>query len=338
MRSGLVLDDRYRLDERIAAGSVGHVWRAADLLLARPVAVKLLRSEYAEHPETLARFRAEARNAGSLAHPCVARIYDYGHYGPLGVPYLVMEFVNGPSLAGMLAIEPVDTVRTLHIVAQAAAGLAAAHRGGLVHRDVKPANILIGRDGRVKITDFGIAYAVGSAPVTGPGLVMGTAQYMAPERLSGAPATPASDLYSLGIVIYECLTGMPPYEGTPAEVVAAHLCLPLPPLPAGVPPQLDELAAGLTAKNPAARLADAWELAAIAGRLRDALAAERGSGRAVRPRAIPPAPTAPAASPVHAVPPVPVVHVGPATPARRGARLGQLRPFRALRRDPRGFG
>jgi len=125
----------------------------------------------------------------------------------------------------------------------------------------------------VKITDFGIAHAAGSAPITGPGLVMGTTQYMAPERIAGGQATPASDLYALGILIYECLTGLPPYDGGTAEVMAGHLYLPMPPLPAGAPPELDELITRLTAKDPAARMSDAAEVAAIATRLRDALAA-----------------------------------------------------------------
>lgn len=275
-RPGLVLDDRYRLTEPIAAGGVGQVWRAADLLLDRPVAVKLLRPEYADHPDTLERFRAEARHAGSLTHPCIARVYDYANAGSAIPPYLVMEYVNGPSLADMLAVDPVHPVLALDVVAQAAAGLDAAHRIGLVHRDVKPGNILVGEDGLVKITDFGIAHAAGSAPITGPGLVMGTTQYMAPERIAGGPATPASDLYSLGILIYECLTGVPPFDGGTAEVMAGHLYLPLPPLPPGVPPAIDELVARLTAKDPAVRLSDAAELAALARRLRDALAADAG--------------------------------------------------------------
>jgi eukaryotic-like serine/threonine-protein kinase len=275
-RTGLILDDRYQLAEPIAAGGVGQVWRAADLLLDREVAVKLLRPEYADHPDTLERFRAEARHAGSLTHPCVARVYDYGSAGPAIPPYLVMEYVNGPSLADMLAVDPVHPVLALDVAAQAAAGLDAAHRIGLVHRDIKPGNILIGADGLVKITDFGIAHAAGSAPITGPGLVMGTTQYMAPERIAGGQATPASDLYALGILIYECLTGLPPYDGGTAEVMAGHLYLPMPPLPAGVPPELDELITRLTAKDPAARLSDAAEVAAIATRLRDALAADAG--------------------------------------------------------------
>ena len=281
-RTGLILDDRYQLAEPIAAGGVGQVWRASDLLLDREVAVKLLRPEYADHPDTLERFRAEAKHAGSLTHPCVARVYDYGNAGPASPPYLVMEYVNGPSLADMLAVDPVHPVLALDVAAQAAAGLDAAHSIGLVHRDVKPGNILIGADGLVKITDFGIAHAAGSAPITGPGLVMGTTQYMAPERIAGGQATPASDLYALGILIYECLTGLPPYDGGTAEVMAGHLYLPMPPLPAGVPPDLGELVTRLTAKDPAARLSDAAEVAAIATRLRDAARRRRGphGGRA----------------------------------------------------------
>ena len=275
-RTGLILDDRYQLAEPIAAGGVGQVWRASDLLLDREVAVKLLRPEYADHLDTLERFRAEAKHAGSLTHPCVARVYDYGNAGPVSPPYLVMEYVNGPSLADMLAVDPVHPVLALDVAAQTAAGLDAAHSIGLVHRDVKPGNILIGADGLVKITDFGIAHAAGSAPITGPGLVMGTTQYMAPERIAGGQATPASDLYALGILIYECLTGLPPYDGGTAEVMAGHLYLPMPPLPAGVPPELGELITRLTAKDPAARLSDAAEVAVIATRLRDALAADAG--------------------------------------------------------------
>jgi serine/threonine-protein kinase len=266
------LDDRYRLDERIAAGGVGQVWRATDLLLERPVAVKVLRPEYSDHPETLDRFRKEARHAGSLSNPHIAQVHDYGHSGPEGSPYLVMEYVDGPSLADILVVDPIEAVRALDVISQAADGLSAAHRAGLVHRDVKPGNILISREGQVKVTDFGIAHAVGQAPVTSPGLVMGTTQYMAPERIAGGPGTASSDIYALGIVLHECLTGVPPHDGTPAEVMAAHLYLPLPPLPADVPPELDELVALLTARDPAVRIGDALEVADLAARLRDSMA------------------------------------------------------------------
>ena len=276
MRSGYLVEARYRLDKRIAAGGVGQVWRATDLLLERPVAVKVLRPEYADHPDTLDRFRKEARNAGLLTHPHVAQVFDYGPGGAGCPPYLVMEFVDGPSLADILAAGPVAPAVALDVVAQTADGLSAAHRAGLVHRDVKPGNILIGPGGQVKVTDFGIAHAAGQAPVTGPGLVMGTAQYMAPERIAGGQGTPASDLYALGIVLHECLTGIPPFEGTSADVMAAHLYLPPPPLPAGVPAEVDALTGRLTVKDPARRIGDAGELAEVAARLRDALASGPG--------------------------------------------------------------
>jgi eukaryotic-like serine/threonine-protein kinase len=269
-RSGLILDDRYRLDERIAAGGVGQVWRATDLLLERTVAVKLLRPEYSDHPETLERFRKEAKNAGALNHPHVAQVYDYGPSGPGGSPYLVLEFVDGPSLADLLIVDPIAPAHALNVIAQAADGLAAAHKAGVIHRDIKPGNILISSEGKVKVTDFGIAHAAGQVPVTGPGLVMGTTQYMAPERIAGNPGTAASDLYALGIVLHECLTGVPPHDGTAAEVMAAHLYMPLPPLPANAPPELDVLVDRLTSKDPARRIADARELADLAARMRDA--------------------------------------------------------------------
>ena len=271
-RPGYLVEARYRLDRRIAAGGAGQVWRATDLLLERPVAVKVLRPEYADHPGTLERFRQEARNAGLLTHPHVAQVFDYGPGGAGCPPFLVLEFVDGPSLADVLAAGPVPPAVALDVLAQTADGLSAAHRAGLVHRDVKPGNILIGPGGQVKVTDFGIAHAAGQAPVTGPGLVMGTAQYMAPERIAGGPGTPASDLYALGIVLHECLLGVPPFEGTSADVMAAHLYLPLPPLPPDVPAEVNALAGALTAKDPARRISDAGELADAAARLRDALA------------------------------------------------------------------
>lgn len=301
--SGYLIEERYRLDERIAAGGVGQVWRATDLLLGRPVAVKVLRPEYADHPDTLDRFRKEARNAGLLNHPHVAQVFDYGPGGAGCPPYLVMEFVAGPSLADVLAPGPVPAAVALDVAAQTADGLSAAHRAGVVHRDVKPGNILIAPGGQVKVTDFGIAHAAGQAPVTGPGLVMGTAQYLAPERIAGSQGTPASDLYALGIVLHECLTGVPPFEGTSADVMAAHLYLPLPPLAAGVPAEVDALVGRLTVKDPAQRISDAAELAELAARLRDALAPGRlvpstrgqhtGAGAAVAdpvPSPIPPSP------------------------------------------------
>jgi serine/threonine-protein kinase len=273
-----MLAERYRLESRIAFGGVGEVWRATDLVLDRPVAVKLLRDGYSEHPETLTRFREEARHAGSLAHPGIAQVYDYGEETPPDSPYLVMELVDGPSLAGLLSSGPLGTARTMDIVAQAAAGLAAAHRTGLVHRDIKPANLLVTRDGTVKITDFGLAHAAGSAPLTQTGALVGTPAYLAPERAEGASATPATDLYSLGVVAYECLAGSPPFDGAPFEMVAAHQRRPLPLLPAAVPAEVAALVTHMTAKDPAARPASAEAVAARAGHLRDVASGEAAQG------------------------------------------------------------
>jgi serine/threonine protein kinase len=156
---GSLLGDRYQLADRIAVGGMGEVWRATDLVLGRPVAVKLLRSGRAGSEQGRARFRGEARHAGSLSHPGIARVYDYREVDPPYPPYLVMELVDGPSLATLLDGGPVEPARTMGLIAQAAAALQAAHAAGLVHRDIKPGNLLVGRDGQVKITDFGIAYS-----------------------------------------------------------------------------------------------------------------------------------------------------------------------------------
>jgi eukaryotic-like serine/threonine-protein kinase len=267
-----LLAGRYRLESQIAAGGVGEVWRGEDTLLTRPVAIKLLRAEYAAQPETLVRFRAEARHAGALSHPAIARVFDYGDPVPPNPAFLVMELVDGPSLAAILTAGPLGAAQTLDVVAQVASGLQAAHASALVHRDIKPANLLITRDGQVKITDFGIAHVAGSVPVTRTGIVMGTPAYLAPERVSGASATPATDLYSLGVVAYECLAGTAPFTGKPLEVAAAHRDLPLPPFPHAVPAEVALLVAELTAKDPAARPASAREVATRAGRLREGMA------------------------------------------------------------------
>jgi eukaryotic-like serine/threonine-protein kinase len=267
--NGGLLAGRYRLESRIAAGGMGEVWRAADLVLGRPVAVKLLPAGYAQHPETLARFRAEARHAAAVSHPGIAQVYDYGDASEGQPPFLVMELVDGRPLTQLLAAGPLGQERTLDLIAQVAAGLAAAHAAGLVHRDIKAGNLLVSAGGTVKITDFGIAYAAGSAPLTRTGTVIGTPAYLAPERLAGAVAGPASDLYSLGIVAYECLAGAVPFAGTAMEVALAHQHQPLPPLP--VPQEVATLIADLTAREPADRPASAADVAARAAWLRDRL-------------------------------------------------------------------
>ena len=276
--ASVILAERYRLTGRIAAGSVGEVWRGADLVLGRPVAVKVLRDEYAQHPEMLARFRAEARHAGAVSHPGIAQVYDYLEGDASHPPCLVMELVDGPPLTHVLATGPLDPGSTMDIVAQVAAALHAAHQAGLVHRDIKPANLLLADGGRVKITDFGIAYAAGSAPITRTGLVVGTPAYLAPERVSGGSATAASDLYSLGIVAYQCLTGAPPFAGgMPFEIMTAHARRELPPLPHDVPDEVAALIADLTAKDPADRPGDAGQVAWRARRLADGIGLAAGA-------------------------------------------------------------
>ena len=262
------------LVERIGVGGFSEVWRARDRVLDRPVAVKLLHSGFAEHEETLYRFRAEAKHAGALSHQNIARVYDYGDPTQEHPPYLVMELIDGDSLAHMLrAGGAMDAGRVMDITAQAAAGLQAAHQAGLVHRDIKPANLLVSAAGVVKITDFGISHAAGSAPMTRTGMIIGTPSYLAPERASGAQATSASDLYGLGVVAYECLTGKPPFAGTAIEVALAHRERPFPPLPASVPGAVAGFVGNLTAKDPADRPATAAQVAATASRLHDDLAA-----------------------------------------------------------------
>ena len=270
VHTATLLAGRYVLDEPIGAGGYCEVWRATDTVLTRQVAVKLLHPGYASQGEALTRFRAEARHAGALSHENVARVYDFGEPTD-GQSYLVMELVDGPSLADVLARGPLGVRPTMDMVAQVAAGLQAAHAAGLIHRDVKPANILFTSEGSVRITDFGIAHAVGSAPVTSTGMVMGTPGYIAPERVSGAQAGPASDLYGLGIVAYECLTGSQPFRGGALDVAIAHRDRPLPPLPVSVPAEVAAFVMTLTAKDPAWRPASAGEVADQAVRLRDDL-------------------------------------------------------------------
>lgn len=312
------LASRYRLESRIATGGMGEVWRARDTVLDRPVAVKLLRPEYAGQPETLARFRAEARHAGAVSHPNIAQVYDYGEAAPPHPPFLVMELVDGPSLAGELTHGPVHPARAMDVLAQAAAGLAAAHAAGVVHRDIKPGNLLLGPDGTVKISDFGIAHAADSAPLTRTGLLIGTAAYLAPERAAGRQASAASDLYSLGVVGYECLSGSPPFQGPPLEVAAAHQQGKLPPLPPAVPPPAAAVITRLTARDPADRPASAAEVATWAASVRADLAghpaAQPGTGPASSPA---PAEVLPATRVLPATKVLPATGDGPPAPGTR---------------------
>jgi serine/threonine-protein kinase len=325
MEGSRLLGKRYRLDERIGAGGMGVVWRGTDLMLARQVAIKLLRPEYAQQ-DGLDRFRAEARHAGSVSHPGIAQVYDYSEDDPTGQPYLVMELVNGPSLAWLLNEGPLEPALTMRIIGQAARGLQAAHATGLMHRDIKPGNLLISPGWQVKITDFGIARLEGSAQLTRTGAMICTPAYLAPERAAGAPATPASDLYSLGIVAFECLTGKPPFTGEPIAVALAHQERRLPPLPQGVPPQVAAFIADLTAKDPQARPGAAAPVAARAEQLSAVLGGADGGSRPRVPTGAPPPTGAEGGGNTRPDDDRPAKGGGPAGPPRR--RLAGL-PARA---------
>jgi serine/threonine-protein kinase len=269
LSSNTVLGDRYRLTERIAAGGQGEVWRAQDTALGRPAALKVLRGEYADDAEFRERFRREAQHAAMLSHPGIAQVFDYNEGDHGTAPYLVMEYVDGEPLSAAIAREaPMNHDRVLDIIIAAASALAAAHAAGLVHRDVKPGNLLLGRDGSIKITDFGIARVMHASPLTRTGTLMGTPLYLSPEQATGGRATAASDLYALGVLAYEMLVGNPPYEGPPTAVLLAHRDTPLPPLPPPVPSGLADLVHALTAKDPAMRPHTATAVADRAIRLR----------------------------------------------------------------------
>ncbi|HEU5034697.1 MAG TPA: protein kinase [Mycobacteriales bacterium] len=267
------ISGRYTLVERIAVGGMGEVWRARDDVLGRAVAVKVLKEEYAADPTFLQRFRDEARHTAALSHPGIANVFDYGEID--GTAFLVMELVDGAPLSALLAQQrPLPVGRALDIVGQAALALQAAHDAGVIHRDVKPGNLLIRPDGVVKVTDFGIARATDAAPVTQTGLIVGTAAYVSPEQAGGRPVTPASDVYSLGVVAYECLAGERPFGGDSAVGVAtAHLHSPPPPLPAAVPPLVADFVLRALAKDPARRQPSAGDFGrtalALAAQLRD---------------------------------------------------------------------
>ena len=275
--SDYLLAGRYRLTDRIAAGGMGEVWRGEDDLLTRSVAVKLLPTGRAGDEAFLARFRAEARYAASLSHPGIARVYDYGESAEFGGAYLVMELVNGEPLSAILArAGRLSPDATLDIVSQAARALDAAHQAGIVHRDIKPGNLLVAAGGTTKITDFGIATAVAAAQashLTETGMVMGTAMYVSPEQATGAQVTEASDIYSLGVVAFECLAGHPPFTASePLAIAFAHKHEPVPALPPDVPQPVSDLVYHMLAKTPQERPGSVRLVADRADMLRDALA------------------------------------------------------------------
>jgi beta-lactam-binding protein with PASTA domain/tRNA A-37 threonylcarbamoyl transferase component Bud32 len=299
------LAGRYRLDERIAVGGMGEVWRGEDVVLGRPIAVKCLKPEYVDDAEFRERFRGEARHAAALSHPGIASVYDYGEQvEPETAAWLVMELVEGEPLSALLAREGRLTAdRTLDIVGQAALALEAAHAIGVVHRDVKPGNLLVRPDGVVKVTDFGIARAADAVPITRTGSLVGTAYYLSPEQASGGDVSPASDVYSLGVVAYECLAGRRPFQGNnPMTVATAHVREQPPPLPDDVPEPVRDLVFQAMAKDPAQRPAHAGDLG------RAALALRHG-GAPAKTRVLPVVPpTVSSSAPTTVAAPVARVH------------------------------
>jgi serine/threonine-protein kinase len=348
--TGRVLGNRYRLADRIAVGGMGQVWRGTDELLGRTVAIKLLSSKYAADDQFRTRFRAEARYAASLSHPGIAQVYDYGESDqgttdPLSadftLPYLVMELVEGEPLSAAISRDGgMPVAATLDLVAQAARALAVAHAAGIVHRDIKPGNLLIKPDGQVKITDFGIARAALAAHLTQTGMVMGTAQYVSPEQASARPVTAASDLYSLGVVAYECLAGVPPFTAeAPIALALAHVRQRPPRLPDTVPAPVAALIGQLLAKEPADRPASAQAVAARASALKSAPDEGGdpwiiGSDELAGPAAwfSDPTPTSPVSGRITTAP-ITAASVAGRAPGNGGARLSGI-PRRPLSRRP----
>ena len=258
---GLEIQGRYELVERIAIGGMGEVWRATDLRSGRAVAAKILRPELTGDEIFLARLRAEAANSRGLRHPNLAVVLDAGERDGSG--WIIMELVQGRPLSDILeergTMRPVEI---LTIMAQVARALQVVHDSGVIHRDGTPSNILINREGLAKLTDFGISTAVHQRPMTATGMVMGTAQYLAPEQAMGNMATPSGDLYALGIIGYEALVGHRPFTGsTQVEIAFAHVNQEVPPIPGNVPREVRDVIMELLSKSPADRPASARELA-----------------------------------------------------------------------------
>ncbi len=285
-----VLNGRYELHRRIARGGMADVFLAKDQLLDRPVAVKVLFPQYAAEPTFVARFRREAQAAANLNHPNIVAVYDWGEHQ--GTYFIVMEYVEGRTLADIIAAEgPLHPERAADIASEVAVALSFAHRNGTVHRDVKPGNIMITQAGQIKVADFGIARAFGGSDdeLTQTGSVMGTATYFSPEQAQGRTVDPRSDLYSLGVVLFEMVVGEPPFLGnTPVAIAYKHVQEP-PPRPTSrnpmVPPTMDSIIYRLLQKNLADRYPAAEELRTDLRRFRNGQPLANGSGPVTEPTA-----------------------------------------------------
>ncbi|MEU8254925.1 protein kinase [Micromonospora inaquosa] len=342
---GVLLDDRYRLGERVATGGMGAVWRGTDVLLEREVAVKVLLPSLVADPEFTARFRAEARMLAALRHPGVVPVHDVGQAAlddGSRVDYLVMEYVEGePLSARVRAVGRLDPATTMSVLAQAADALHTAHLAGIVHRDVKPGNLLVKADGRVVLVDFGIARSRNMAGLTAANMVLGTASYMSPEQATGQPVSTATDIYALGAVAYFCLAGQPPFHGdNPLAVALRHAQEDPAALPADTPPAVAAVVARALAKRPEDRFGSAAELAAAAADARDAtLASIPVSARPPWALAAPTPGIAASATPAVPSPAAPVAvtpPAGPVTPPAGAvsARPAALRPPASVAAEP----
>ncbi|MDR1188603.1 MAG: protein kinase, partial [Bifidobacteriaceae bacterium] len=271
---GRLIDGRYQVSSRIARGGMAGVYLARDRRLDRDVALKILHPHLADSAEFVERFRREARSAAKLVHPGIVGIYDQGTYD--GAPYLVMEYVSGPTLREILATRGVPPLgKALDLMGAVLDALGAAHRSGIVHRDVKPENVLIGPDSQVKVADFGLARAVTEVTAASSGVVLGTVAYLSPELVGRGVADARTDVYSAGVMIYELLTGTQPFTGdVPIQIALAHVNSSVPP-PSQVVPwlpvEVDELVSRLTAKDPASRPADGVEALRVIRKVRDGL-------------------------------------------------------------------
>ncbi|WP_407651386.1 serine/threonine-protein kinase [Actinoplanes sandaracinus] len=266
---GVILNGRYQLNQRIAAGGMGEVWRGDDLLLHREIAVKVLLPALMSDSDFITRFRSEARMMAALRHPGIVQVYDYGENAQVGahrLDYLVMEYIDGTPLSARIQqAGRLGSAETMTIVAQVADALHAAHESGIIHRDVKPSNLLVRPAGAIVLVDFGVARSVGVTGITSTNVVLGSAHYMAPEQAEGRPVTAATDVYALGAVAFSCLTGRPPYVGDNPLAVLAQLVHGQPPvLPPDVPAATASVVLRALAKDPGQRFPSASALAAAA--------------------------------------------------------------------------
>ncbi|GAA0447549.1 hypothetical protein Aca07nite_58410 [Actinoplanes capillaceus] len=319
---GVVLNGRYQLTQRIAAGGMGEVWRGNDLLLHREIAVKVLLPALMSDADFITRFRSEARMMAALRHPGIVQVYDYGENAAVGahrLDYLVMEYIDGTPLSKRIQqAGRLGPAETMTIVAQVAEALQTAHEGGIIHRDVKPSNLLVRPAGAIVLVDFGVARSAGITGITSTNVVLGSAHYMAPEQAEGRPVTAATDMYALGAVAFCCLTGRPPYVGDNPLAVLAQLVHGTPPvLPPDVPPATASVVMRALARDPARRFPDAAGLAAAAR------AASHPAGYAVSAPISPnPAPPGAASAPSSGAAAAPLFGAAPIPPGSSAGMPG----------------